>query len=394
MIFPIVKKYRLVFDFLQLRKVCPIYEGVRNTTTDEIVRSNEIAPDEHSSNTIYVVNYIPPFLEPQIRQADKRRLKAITMNYFYGFMADLRNQSTLDDYLKEKMSSKSRTKVKSYVRKLEACYPISYKLYFGEISSAHYDFLFSKFQEFLKSRFLQRGDTHELLPHWKSIRQDSYEMIRNKTASLFVIYNDKEPIDICLNYHTGNVMHNGIRSYDIAYSKFRLGYIDILKQLQWCFENGIHLFDLGVGDMDYKRHWCNVIYDFEHQIHYRKGKAWVKLVAITLARFYETKEYLKKKELHKFYHKIRKLFKKTTNRPELNKEKKMEILSDGPSSDQKSMTPLDLKDEANFLMKKSVCDFQYAYLEPSNEINVYKLNEDSEVYLIKGKTNEQWLRMI
>lgn len=382
-----------MFDFLQSRKVYPFYIGIYNTTSGEVFKLDSAADHKPQDNTIHVVNYIPPFLQPRL-EATKNRLKAIHMTYFYGFMADLSKCSNLNEYLLEKMSSKSRTKIRSYVRKLETCFPISYRIYFGDIPKHHYEYLFTKFEGFLQSRFLQRGDSHELLPHWNEIQEKSYGMIRNKTASLFVIYNGEEPIDICLNYHTGRIMHNGVRSYDIAYSKFRLGYIDILKQLDWCFDNGIELFDLGIGDMSYKRLWCNVIYDFEHQILYRNGNVWIKLVAIGVAGFFQTKEFLKKKGVHKFYRKIRKSFAKQDGPKEKNHEKKIKLLPEGFKPAKKEMALLNLSDETHLLLRKAIYDFQYSYLENSNETKVYQSIEDDKIYLIKGRNKEQWLKMI
>lgn len=394
MIFPEVKKYRFVFDFLQSREVYPFYAGVRNTTNGQFFKQRAKSSETDSTNTIHVVNYIPPFLRPQLNATENRGLHTITMKYFHGFMANLSNYSTLNDYLVDKMSSKSRTKMRSYVRKLETCYNITYKLYFGEISAPHYEHLFSKFRLFIEQRFLQRGDTHELLAHWESIQRDSFEMINSKTASLFVIYSGGEPIDICLNYHFGNILHNGIRSYDIAYSKFRLGYVDIMKQLEWCFANEIQVFDLGVGDMDYKRMWCNTVYDFEHHILYPENNLRLGLIAIGLTCYYHTKEFLKKKNVHLFYRKGKRLLKKQVAQENVLTEPKFEVLTENLLSKVEDMTLLDLNHETNAFLRKPVYDFQYSNLEKADETKVYELNGKKQVYLIKGKKKMQWLKLL
>jgi len=210
-------------------------------------------------------------------------------------------------------------------------------------------------------------------------------MIMNKTASLFVIYNDNEPIDICLNYHHQNIIDNAIRSYDIDYSKFRLGYVDIYKQLEWCFQNSVDIFDLSIGDFAYKRTWCNVVYDFEHHIVYDKNSFVGKISAYLIRNLYNTKAYLKKKNVHLFYHKIRNFFKPKVKVDEAKSEPVLEI-----SEIDAIPVNVDAK-QINYLLdrygyiRKPIYDFQYLNSDESKNIQVYTIDNQNGTFFVKGQ---------
>lgn len=382
-----------MFDLLQTRTIYPFYDHVLNTTNDQRYVKATDTKENHLTDSIYVVNYIPPFLQPHCN-GQQTGLEAIRFKEFEGFMANLDGYDNINGYLMDTMGSKSRTKVRGYVRKLETCFDIRYELYFGSISKSTYNYLFEKFHGFINKRFQQRGDTHELLANWEYIKRSSYDMILNKTASLFVIYNDEVPIDICLNYHYQNIFHNGIRSYDIAYSKFRLGYIDIFKQLEWCLANNVGIFDLSSGDMQYKRMWCNIIYDFEHQILYDKKSIRKKLIAQYLVYYYKAKENLKKKNVHLLYHKIRKLGSRETTLENKPNEPQIVPLVLDQDPDMKKISLLDLRNDSDAFLRELMYNFQYQYSEKSQDIKMYKANEHANLYYIIGKHKIQKLGMI
>lgn len=387
-----MKKYKFVFDFLQSRSLYPFYDKIFNKSNNQYFYKKSKNKESKLKESIHVVNYIPPFLKPVLNK--DQGLEAISFFQFNGFMADLNASNGIDDYLKNNMGSKSRTKMRSYVRKLETCFDITYKLYFGEISKKNYDWLFLKFHSFIIKRFHQRGDTHELLGQWEFIRTSSYEMILNKLASLFVIYNGQEPIDICLNYHHENIFHNGIRSYDIDYSKFRLGYIDILKQLEWCFAHDMVIFDLSLGDMVYKRKWCNVVYDFEHQILYNRKSIYKKMFAIGLVNFYKVKEYLKEKKIHIIFHKIRKLARRADKFENRYNEPQFELMNLDIIPDIQNTSLMDCKHESYTILKKYIHDFQYLYLESSEDIMVYESNNELNTFYVLGKKKILRLKLL
>ena len=52
-------------------------------------------------------------------------------------------------------------------------------------------------------------------------RDVALPMILEKKASLFVVYEDSNPIALRLNYFSENTLFHAITTFDIDYSKFR-----------------------------------------------------------------------------------------------------------------------------------------------------------------------------
>ena len=388
-----IKKYKFAYDFYDSRIIYPFYQNILNSTNGESYLNRDNKNVDGLTDTLHIVNYINPYYTIIINEKETP-LIALKFQQTSGFLAQLGKFTSVEQYMSAKMSSKSRTKIRGYIRRLETCFPISYKMYFGEISKKDYNFLFSKFNVFLTNRFSQRGDDHEAFPRWDSIQSSTYNMIENKTASLFVIYNGDQPIDICLNYHHQNIIDNAIRSYDIDYSKYRLGYIDIYKQLEWCFENGVEIFDLSIGDFDYKRQWCNVQYEFENHILYDKNSFLKKVIAHVLLAFYKSKGYLKKKNVHLIYHKIRSIFKpKKKSNPSYTETvitcEEMEHL---PS--QKNITKIDHSLEKYKALRKPIYDFQYGNTELSKHLKVYKTNNQNTIFYVNGLRKTFKIRLV
>ncbi|MEB8347222.1 GNAT family N-acetyltransferase [Flavobacteriaceae bacterium KMM 6898] len=379
-----IKKYNLNIDFFGTRSIYPFYSNVYNKSNHQ----NFLNPNQNNSlelgSTIHVVNYINPYLQLSLNDS-KISLKAFKFQLHIGFLANLHGFSNVDEYMKFKMSSKGRTKMRGYLRRLETCFNIHYKMYYGNITIADYELLFRKLHCFILNRFEERGNKHEALENWEILKKNSYAMILDKKASLFVIYNGEEPIDICLNYHHQNILDNAIRSYDINYSKFRLGYIDILKQLEWCFENGAEIFDLSFGDFEYKRKWCNEVYDFETQIIYNKSRFEYKAIAFGIMQLNKLKAHLKKKNVHLVYHKARKLFNRKIE-VDTNKSK---ILFDVTEIEtipkMETLSQIDIRSDKYEFIKRPVYDFQYLNFETSQNIKVYNPINFPEVFIISGK---------
>ncbi len=389
---PEIRKYKFIFDFLQNRKVYPFYDRILNTTNKKAFYDGLPNESSEADNLIHIVHYIPPFLKPEIGNQAEQRLITFKFPRAKGFMVNLNGYTSIDQYLSAQLSSKRRKNLRSYVRKLETCFKIRYEFYFGEIQKKRYDLLMAKGRLFLQNRFEQKGETHELLASWDFIEKTTYELILLKRASLFVIYNNEEPISVCLNYHHDTIFHNAIGSYDIAYSKFSLGYVAILRQLEWCLANGILLFDLSLGDLDYKRIWSNVIYDFEHQILYKQKNHLNKLVAGGLVSFYQLKDYLKRMKVDTLYHKLRRVISKEP-KPGNNSysEQQFELvdLDLVPLTEQARL--VDLNHESYAFLRKPVVDFQFSSEEKSEDIKIYQVNGQKDRFYILGRNARQQL---
>ena len=126
----------------------------------------------------------------------------------------------------------------------------------------------STLKEMIIRRFKQRNDVNENLLNWNHYHKISFGLINEKKASMFVIMNAQTPICISVSNHFNGKMFSSVSSYDIDFSKFSLGSIEIYKKLERCIKNNHNTYEFGMGDLSYKREWSNHIYNFKHQIIY------------------------------------------------------------------------------------------------------------------------------
>ena len=205
---------------------------------------------------------------------------------------------TIDQFLEKQFKSKKRSIIRRYINRLEKCLTIRYKIYWGDIEELTYELLMATLQKMISKRFDEKGEHHQEMKRWDELKQRTFSQIKKKQASLFVIYDDGLPIEISLNYHLGEVLFSSISSYDMDYSKFGLGHVEIYKQLEWCLQNGYHTFEMGVGGMDYKARWSNYIYQFEHVVLHQDTTLTSRLFGNYEYHRIRLKEYLKSKKIN------------------------------------------------------------------------------------------------
>lgn len=322
------------------------------------------------SSKRHVIDFVPPYLEI----AFKGKYNFFATDGLDVYYADLSNFKNFSDYFNNQFSSKSRTKVRSYIKKLEKCFDISYQMFFGYIDEEKYNLLFTKLRTLLESRFEQIGLKHLAFKYWDYYTTTVYDFILKKQASMFVIYDGNKPIDICVNFHFKNIMVNSIRSYDINYSKFRLGFVDIYKQLEWCFENDIEIFDLMYGEAAYKQKWCNKIEKSQRYILYSKKSNKDASVAYMYA----------------LYSKYRSRLFPTKKGATLSiNEKDINIVATYINDDSNIINDSTLKeintDDITYeFLSKAVRDFQYHNAEHKSNIKLYKTIEEKDIYVIAG----------
>ena len=139
---------------------------------------------------------------------------------------------------------------------------------------------------------------------WEFYKEVTLPMILNKQAALFVVYDKDMPIAITLLNFSNNTMIDVIRTFDIDYSKFRLGTVSIMKQLEWCIENNFKALDFSKGYFEYKKRWANKPYWFEYHIYYDKKSFLAKTLALLYKNFFTFKLFLRKKHITNYIHEL------------------------------------------------------------------------------------------
>ncbi|MGB5357077.1 MAG: GNAT family N-acetyltransferase [Eudoraea sp.] len=382
------------FDFYTLRKIYGCYHNIYNRTTEKDYYNNADKIDDYPKKDIIVVNNIPAYFDARINQ-ENGTYKLFKVYYLDGFLVNLKEFINLDSYIKAQFGSKSRSNLRKFVNRLETCFDIRYEMYYGEITNKKFHFLMNALEKMISRRFLQRGDTHESLKNWDDYINSTYSMILEKKASLFVIYDGDKPIYICLNYHHQNILFFNIPSYDIDYSKFRLGSIAIMKLLDWCFSNNYTILDLSYGNLDYKHKWCNSKYIFEHHVIYNKRKVHIQFKAFIIAWILRLKAFLKKRKIDLFYHKIVGKQKRSINKKGTFKEinfTSKEITKQ--TFNDLSTSQIDINCDDFAFLRKTVYDLQYLNFEFTADIKVYKLNTNPNEFVVLGLNKTAMLTLV
>lgn len=256
----------------------------------------EYTPLDHvKKQKVYSFSLFPEYIKPRVLHGLTCK---ITNQENWGYSIHLFSFNSIDEYLESQFKSKYRSIIRRYVSRLESSFNIKYHLYREDISPEKYSFIMQSLKEMIVTRFEQKNDTHKLIHQWNTIYKTTHKDIKDGKASLFVIYNGDQPIEISLNYHFKKILFSTISSYDINYSKFGLGHIEIYKQIEWCIANNYILFEMGVGGMDYKRRWSNHIYNFKHYVIYPNDNKFLSALGTIESYKIKIKEYLKSKKVN------------------------------------------------------------------------------------------------
>ncbi|MDO5980463.1 GNAT family N-acetyltransferase [Flavivirga spongiicola] len=375
-------------DFSEKNRIPYFYENVYNKISLQDYFNKKKAKSSLHKKGVIAINFIPPYFDLKFRKSDKIHgfFKVFT---HYGFLADFKGYSSFSEYFKSQVKAKRRKSLKSQLRKLETCFNLSHKVYLGKIDKSHYAFLLEELRILIKRRFIQRGGVHPFLNNWSFYKESAYSMLIDKKACLFVIYDGEKPIAISLNYLHQNIFVGAIDSYDIDYSKFSPGNIMILKKIEWSLLNNYKIFNMGYGDLKYKREWCNTVYKYESHILFKKNSSLSKLVAYLVSRLILLKINFKQKNkpIQDHFLNFLKKNKKILN---INHHVSyMDYLDATNLITSKNTVKLDINKDENAFLRKHVYNFQYSNSENSKDIDVFMVVNDieSDSYIIKGKTN-------
>jgi hypothetical protein len=381
-----VKKVNFFFEFFEKTSILPFYERINNNTNGNISVNKNNTQLGKLADRVFVVNFIPPYLDLKINK-EKTPYRAFQVKPRTGFIIDLSQYSSADEYLKSHLGSKNRRNILSRLKRLESCFNINYKIYFGEMDKSEYAFLFEKFERMIGSRFEQRGDEHVGFQRWDEYKESVYELIIKKRASLFVIYDNDKPIAINLNYHFENILDIAIPSYDIDYFKFGLGQIALVKQLEWCFENDYKRVDMRWGELPYKRLWCNAIMNYKCDVVYNKNNPIDMLIAFLVAKGVNIKKSLTDRKILPLN--LNFTSRGTENTKPNNKVDSIpaytiEDLEELPLNEVLSL--IDLNDKEFQFLRNPVYNYQYSHTLHSKDLKIYSVNSQNMTYIIEGNS--------
>lgn len=341
---------------------------------------------DDSSSSIYSLRLVPEYINLKMGNPNNWSRKVIK-HFNWGYAIHLDGFESIDAYLQAQFKSKYRSIIRRYVNRLEHCFPISYKLYFGEMERKQYEFIMSALHGMIVDRFGQRQETHKDFYRWEDLSTEMYQRILHKKASLFVIYDRDKPIQISLNYHFDKILFSAISSYDIDYAKFGLGHVEIYKQLEWCISNKFCIYEMGVGGMDYKRRWSNNIYQYEHHVVFISNSITNKIATgLEIARI-ELKEYLKRKKINDWIYELKSKV-LGNSKSDNSIEKNVQVTGVENHFEASEYTLCDIASSNFKNLRKYIYDFAYTNVDKVSEIQLWLSNSSTNEYLIKGSSKQ------
>ncbi|MEB8347221.1 GNAT family N-acetyltransferase [Flavobacteriaceae bacterium KMM 6898] len=376
-------------DLFEKGEIADVYEKITYLENDQsLYEATKATKNTNEKHKIYTIALVPDYLNLVLKNDKKHVQKTYSQNNL-GYAIRIKNIVNLDGYLKSQFKSNSKV-IKRSLTRLESCFNIRYQIIFGSITKEEYGFLMSTLREMLIRRFAQRQDDNKKIKEWDLILDKTFDQIKNKEASLFIIYDNEKPIDISLNYHFDKIMFSAISSYDIDYHKFGVGHVEMIKLVEWCLKDQYDFLELGYGDLDFKRRWCNHIYNFKYQVVYNQESLFIPIFAKMELYKLSLKEYLKGRKINMIFNIImEKLsFKKLK---ELNEASDFTIknISITESVGYEILSIVDPETEDYMYLRRILNEFLYTSQEHKDYTSIFKISENPNTFLLKGKVNAQ-----
>lgn len=362
----------------------PLYYNIGNKLTNGNFYTINKNETDFKNNT-FLIRDIPSYHDVQV--AKNKVLKTKIIFQYEGFTSKIANYNSLDDYLKHIYKSNSRSKLRRNINRLETCFDVEYTMYYGEISNDTYHSVFNEFYRLFEKRYNDKGEPcGELEPKlWAYYTELGLALIREKKASLFVIYCDKKPVGITFSYHIDDILIEALTVFDIDFYRFNIGHTMILKMLQWSFENNIKLFDFTQGEFEYKKRWSDSTYKTNYHVLYDSNSIKSIVLANILNIYFNSKRKFRELKLNKLYHSFKH---KAFGRKKTNKVTQYRFNieeTESHSIDFNLLVSINLNNYSCNTLKRALYDYLYKNPELARNIKLFKLNDS--VYYARGKNS-------
>lgn len=369
----------------------PFFEKITyHTKTIYTTKNTNI---KNTKTTFYEIVDVPDYLDIYIPNNSKK----IQLKTLKGYLVETEKYKTVEEYLNDNFGTKSRSNLRRYKNRLEKCFNIKYTCYCGSISKEKYNSLFAALKELLIRRFEEKKENNYELRHFDEYQETIYNLILTKEASILVIYNDQKPISIRINMFKKTLGYYIMSCYDIDYSKFHLGSLDMLKNIEWCIKKNIETYDLLKGYDYYKKDWKTTTFDFYNYLIYNPSSIQAtfnahakKVITKGTYKLYYT---LKNLNFITYYKRLKQKLHKQTYKTITEKKISHAKLEDDQLNANKIQIDIE-KNEAYFYLKRTIFNLLFISQEYYKDIKVYKnLNNKNNFYVV-GKNNKWSLILI
>lgn len=349
--------------------------------------------DDYKGRT-FLIRDIPSYLEMN-GPNKKSHLRLEKIFQYEGYLAEIEKFDNLDQYMTSIYSQKRRKDLRRSFNRLEKCFDLNYKMYHGEIEKDEFDFIFQKFYNLLDKRYSNKQERcAELDPSlWAYYSDLVYPMILEKRASLFVVYNQENPIGIRFIYNFGTTLILWLSVFDIDYYKFSLGKNVVYKLLEWSFQNGVTLIDFTHGDFEWKKTWSSNTYQKHHHLLYDSSSINGKSAALFIEMKFKLKRFLRDKKLIKKYNNLKFKVSSLKNKKSIGyvSYDVNSVSEDIPKNEYLEL--ISIYDDKYMSQRKAVFDFIYKHQESINKYQFYKHKDLNNVYYALGETNTLLIKL-
>ena len=378
----LIKNENFYIKFIEEHTIPPYYKSLI-TNYNKQPFYTAVPTIAATPKTICVsVKLFPKYLEPSFHNREQLGVHRVFQKDVNGCAIHIKSKIPVGDFLRNEYSKKFRTSINRSVNRFEQCLNYSYSMITEGIEEKAYHILMETLRELLIYRFNQRNEPNDILTHWEYHYSLTYKLMNAKKASMFVIYHNNKPINICINHHFKEILFISIASFNHNFSKFSLGNISIYKILEWALANNYELLDMGYGDLEYKRNWSNYPYAYENHIIYTK-KWNYSLAANIEASKIKFKNFLKTYKVAEKLNTLKVLLRK--NKATLNNYTSFTIEDAAPYAIH-NLPSISLESEAFEFISKAVYDSLFLQSVHIDSISVFEIKAPSEYLLVSPKS--------
>jgi len=377
-----LKNKNFYIKYIEDQYIPPYYEKLVTNYNKRTFYTTADPPTETPNTKCVSIKLFPKYLSPTFNESQHTTVKRVFQKDVNGCAIHIKSKIPVGDFLRKEYSKKFRTSINRSVNRFEQCLNYSYKMISEGIEKEEFHFLMETLRELLIFRFNQRNEPNDVLKNYEYYYKLTYKLMNAKKASMFVIYHNNKPINICINHHFNDILFISIASFNHKFSKFSLGNISIYKILEWALANKYELLDMGYGDLEYKRFWSNYTYAYENHIIYTK-KWNYSLAANIEASKIKFKNFLKSHNVVKKMDRLALLLQKPNTA--LNNGTQFTI-EDVTPYDYENLPSISLDSEAFEFISKAVYDSIFLQSVPIDTITVFEIKAPSEYLLVSPKS--------
>lgn len=374
-------------SFVKKNSFPTLYVNVGQNHTKGISYNLENTDTDGINKKVWLIYDIPEYFDINTTTGPDR-LGIKTIKQYPGYLIDLKPYESLAAYLAKNFGKSSRYKLKKYRNRLESSFNIRYKMFYGSIEANEYEAIFECFRSLLEKRFSEKKTRNNNLEakEWAFMKSVSLPMILEKKAGLFVVYDGEQPISVTLNFMDDTVIFDAITTFDIDYSKFNLGYINIMALIEWGLGNGFETLDFSKGYFDYKERWATKRYTFEYHILYDKKNPASVALANTIFLYFKTKQKLREWQLGDVLNKTL-FYLKSGNKTGIEPlGYEIEVIKQLPNLG--ILEKIEKNTDPYETIREALFSFLYLNSEHIQNVSVYK-ESNSNTFFLKGKETMQ-----